>query len=254
MKLKEKVAIITGAANGIGRGTALRFAHEGAFVVANDLSFMAAESISEKINGEFGKNRAIPVEADVTNIEDVKNLFNEAVSKFGRVDILVSNAGVRDDSSLDKMSEERWDRVIDVHLKGCFNCIMEAQKLMTKQQYGKIIIMSSPVPPLLRNPGRTNYDTASAGLAGLTASLAVDLGPYNINVNCIAPEFIQTQMSIDNAKRDGMYLDDFKKAVLSQIPLRRLGKPEDIGNVAVFLASDDSGYVSGQVLNVRGGP
>ena len=254
VRLKDKVVIIIGAANGIGKGIALRFAKEGAKIVANDTSFLAAESISEKIEDDFGKNKAIPVEADISKAVQVETLFNTAVDTFGRVDILVANAGIKSDAPIHLMSEAHWDLVMNVQLKGGFNCIKEAQKHMIEQNYGKIILLSSPVPTLLRRPGQINYDAANAGLNGLTISLAIELGKYNINVNGIAPEFIQTQMTRDTIQKDGMYMDDFKKVVISQIPVRRLGTAEDIANIALFLASDESSYISGQVINVRGGP
>jgi len=254
VRLKDKVAIVTGAANGIGKGIALRFAREGARIVANDISFLAAESISEKIEDEYGSDRAIPIEADVSKAEQVKTLFEAGVEAFGRVDIVVANAGVKSDAPIHLMTEAHWDLVMNVQLKGGFNCVKEAQKQMIEQNYGKIILISSSVPSLLRRPGQINYDAANAGLNGLTASLAIELGKYNINVNAIAPEFIQTQMTRDTIKKDGMFLDDFKKVAISQIPVRRLGTADDIANVALFLASDESSYISGQVINVRGGP
>lgn len=254
MRLKDKVAIVTGAAEGIGKGIALKFAGEGAKVVVNDFSFMAAESISEKIEDMAGKDKALPVQADVCSMKEMEDLFNETITRFGRVDILVSNAGIRDDSPVHTMTEEQWDKVINVQLKGCFNCIKLAQKYMVKQRYGKIVIISAPVPLSFGKPGHINYSAANSGLHGLTASLAIELGRYNINVNCIAPEFILTKMTRESIKKDGMYIDDFKKIVLAQIPMRRLGTAEDVSNVAAFLASDESSYVTGQVLNVRGGP
>ena len=252
MKLSDKTAIVTGAAGGIGKGIAIQFAEEGANVVANDLSFSAAESVSEKIE-DMGQ-KAIPVQGDVTKFDEMEKTFEEAIAAFGRVDILVSNAGIRKDSPVHTLTEAQWDDVIDVQLKGCFNCIKLAQKYMVHQKYGKIIIIASPVPPGLIKPGHINYSAANGGLIGLTTSLAVELGAYNINVNGIAPDYIETQMTRDSLRRDGMFLDDFKKIALAQIPLRRLGRVEDVSKVAVFLASDDSGYISGQVIKVRGGP
>lgn len=252
MRLAGKVAVITGAAGDIGRGIALRFAEEGADVVANDLSLMAAESVTEKIK-EMGK-RAVPFPGDVTDSGTMEALFGKAVASFGKVDILVSNAGVRQDALIHSLTESQWDAVVSVSLKGCFNCIKAAQKYMVEKQYGKIVIMASPVPPGLGKPGNVNYSAANAGLMGLTQSLAVELGAYNINVNCIAPDFIQTRMTRESLKQEGMFLDDFKKAALAHIPLRRLGTVEDVSDVALFLASDESGYVSGQVIKVRGGP
>ncbi len=252
MRLEGKVAVITGAAGDIGRGIALRFAGEGADVVANDLSQMAAESVTEKIK-EMGR-RAIPFPGDVTDSQAMEALFNKAIASFGKVDILVSNAGVRQDARLHSLSESQWDEVLAVSLRGCFNCVKPAQKFMVEKQYGKIIVIASPVPPGLGKPGNVNYSTANAGLVGLTQSLAIELGAYNINVNCIAPDFIQTRMTRESIKSDGMFMEDFKKAVLAHIPLRRLGTVEDVSSVALFLASDESAYVTGQVIKVKGGP
>jgi 3-oxoacyl-[acyl-carrier protein] reductase len=252
MRLEGKVAVITGAAGDIGRGIALRFAGEGADIVANDLSLMAAESVTEKIK-EMGR-RAIPFPGDVTDSGTMEALFGKAVASFGKVDILVSNAGLRQDAFIHDLDESQWDEVIGVSLKGCFNCIKSAQKHMVVKQYGKVVIIASPVPPGLGKPGNVNYSAANAGLMGITQSLAIELGAYNINVNCIAPDFIQTRMTRESLKQEGMFLDDFKKAALAHIPLRRLGTVEDVSGVALFLASDESGYVSGQVIKVKGGP
>jgi len=252
MRLKGKVAVITGAAGDIGRGIALKFAEEGADVVANDLTLMAAESVTEKIK-EMGK-RAIPFQGDVIDFNSMEKMFSQAIASFGKVDILVSNAGIRRDSSIQVLNESEWDAVINVQLKGCFNCAKAAQKHMVKNQSGKIVIIASPVPPGLGKPGNVNYSAANAGLMGLTTSLAIELGAYNINVNCIAPDFIQTRMTRESIKYEGMFLEDFKKAALAHIPLRRLGTVEDVSGVALFLASDESAYVSGQVIKVKGGP
>ena len=252
MRLEGKVAVITGAAGDIGRAIALKFAEEGADVVANDLSLMAAESVTEKIK-EMGK-RAIPFPGDVTDPEAMEALFSKAAAAFGKVDILVSNAGVRQDAFLHSLSEFQWDAVLAVSLKGCFNCAKAVRKYMVEKKYGKIIVIASPVPPGLGKPGTLNYSTANAGLMGLTQSLAIELGAYNINVNCIAPDFIRTRMTRESLKIEGMFMEDFKKAALAHIPLRRLGTVDDVSSVALFLASDESGYVSGQVIKVKGGP
>jgi 3-oxoacyl-[acyl-carrier protein] reductase len=252
MRLEGKVAVITGAAGDIGRGIALRFAKEGADIVANDLSLMAAESVTDKIKG-MGK-RAIPFPGDVTDMVAMETMFSKAAAAFGKVDILVSNAGIRQDAFIHHLSESQWDQVIDVSLKGCFNCAKAAQKYMVENHYGKIVIIASPVPPGLGNPGNVNYSAANAGLMGLTRSLAIELGAYHINVNCIAPDFILTRMIRETLKNEGMFMEDFKKAALAHIPLRRLGTVEEVSSVALFLASDESGYVSGQVIKVKGGP
>lgn len=252
MRFTGKVAAITGAANGIGRAIALKLAEEGASIVANDESFLAAEGLSDKIKDNGGK--AIPIQADVSRMEAVRKMFDEAMATFGRIDILISNAGVKQDAPIHLMSEEQWDAVINVQLKGCFNCVKAAQEIMVQQQQGKIIIVASPVPPGLGKPGQMNFSAANAGLIGLMTSLAIELGPYNINVNCIAPDFITTQMTRDSVRQEGMFMDDFKRIALVNIPLRRLGKVEDVSSVAAFLASDDSSYVTGQTIKVCGGP
>jgi len=252
VKLKNTVAIVTGASSGIGKGIALRFAEEGAYVVVNDRSLMAAESVSEKIEDMGGK--AIPFEADISKFEDVERLFGEANELLGKVDILVSNAGLRKDAPIQSMTPEQWDDVIRVQLKGCFNCVKVAQQYMVPQSNGKIVIVASPIPADIGLPGQVNYGAANGGLIGLTTSLAIELGTYNINVNAIAPDFIETAMTRVAAKNNDLYMDDFKKAALAFIPLRRLGTPDEVASVAVFLASGESSFVSGQVIGVKGGP
>jgi 3-oxoacyl-[acyl-carrier protein] reductase len=181
-------------------------------------------------------------------------IFERAAAKWGGIDILVSNAGVRVDSPIQSLSEEQWDEVIRVHLKGSFVCTKLAQEHMVGQGHGRIVMVGSPVPAGLGSPGQANYCAANAGLVGLTTSLAIELGPHDITVNCIAPDFIETKMTREAARRDGLFMDDFKRAVMARIPLRRLGSVNDVAAVALFLASDEAGYVSGQVINVRGGP
>ncbi len=252
MKLKDKVAIVTGAASGIGKGIALRFAEEGAHVVVNDSSLLAAESVSEKI--EAMGRKAIPVQADVANLKGVEGMFREAKGAFGSVDIVVSNAGVRKDAVLHDLTPAKWDEVMNVQLKGCFNCAKVAQQYMIPQSSGKIVVVASPIPAGMGRPGQVNYGAANGGLIGMTASLAIELGAYNVNVNAIAPDFIETPMTRETAKGEGLYLDDFKRAALAFIPLRRLGTAAEVASVAVFLASDDAAFVSGQVIGVKGGP
>ena len=252
MRFTDKTAIVTGAADGIGKAIALKLSAEGANLVVDDERFMGAEDLSEKIKDMGGK--ALPVEADVSKMEDMERLFSEAVQAFGRVDIVVSNAGIRRDAPIHLMTETQWDEVISVQLKGCFNASRLAHRHMSEQGGGKIVIIAAPVPSGWGGPGQINFDAANAGLIGLTASLAIELGRYNINVNCVAPDFIETRMTRENIHQNDMYLDDFKKAALVRIPLRRLGTAEDVAEVAAFLASDQAGYVSGQVIKVRGGP
>lgn len=252
MRLKDRVAVVTGAASGIGKGIALRFAAEGAHVVVNDRNLMAAESVSEKIESMGCK--AVPFEADVSRFDEVERLFAEAKDVFGKVDILVSNAGLRKDAPIHTMTAEQWDDGLRVQLKGCFNCAKVAQQYMVPQLNGKIVIVASPIPAGMGLPGQANYAAANGGLIGLTTSLATELGAYNINVNTIAPDFIDTPMTMESARNDDLYMDDFKKAALAFIPLRRLGTPDEVARVAVFLASSESSFVCGQVIGVKGGP
>ena len=181
-------------------------------------------------------------------------MFKAVERRFGGVDILVNNAGIRRDAPFHKVSEENWDSAIAIQLKGSFMCARAAQKYMVRQNYGKIVNVSSPVPASLGERGQTSYASASAAIEGFTKALALELGSHNINVNCIAPDFIDTEMTRNTARREGMYLDDFRRFAVTQISLRRMGTPEDVANVALFLASDESSFISGQVICVRGGP
>ena len=194
------------------------------------------------------------IRADVSDGQEVAQMFAQVEQRFGTVDILVNNAGVRKDAPLYKVSEKDWDSVIATQLKGSFNCAQAAQKYMVRQNYGKIVNLSSPFPASLGSRGQTGYASASTAIEGFTRALAFELGGYNINVNCVAPDFIDTQMTRDAVRREGMYLDDFKRLSRAQIPLRRIGTPEDVANVVLFLVSDDSSFVSGQIIYVRGGP
>jgi len=252
MRLPEKVAIITGAGRGIGRAMALKFSDEGAKLVVNDINAAAVEGLVERFK-RMGRP-AIAVGGDVSKREQVEEVFTRATREFGRVDILVNDAGIRRDVLIHKMSAEEWDAVINVNLKGSFNCAQAAQQYMVKQNYGKIISIASPVPATFIERGLAHYGAASAGLIGLTKALALELGRYNINVNCIVADFIDTEMTRENARKIGMYLDDLKRAALAQIALRRLGTAEDVANVALFLASDESSFISGQAIEVKGGP
>jgi len=251
MRLAGKVAIVTGSGRGIGQAIAFAFAKEGAKVVVNELSLKNAEAVVEKIEANGGEGLA--TKADVCKRPEVEEMFSQVISEFGKIDILVNNAGIRRDILIHKMSEEEWDTVVNVSLKGSFNCVQLAQGHMAKQNYGKIINIASPFPAGLGNRGQVNYSAANAGLVGFTKALAQELGRYNINVNCIAPDFIVSEMTLESARRLGLYLDDFKNVALSLIPLKRLGTVEDMANVALFLASDESSFVSGQVIYVTGG-
>jgi len=252
VKLEKKVAVVTGAGRGIGKAIATKLAEEGARVVISDVDLAFAESLAEKLK-VMGRE-ALAIKADVSNGQEVESMFEQAGRRFGGVDILVNNAGIRRDAPVHKISEKDWDSAIAVQLKGSFNCARAAQKYMVRQNYGKIVNLSSPVPASLGNRGQTSYASASAAIEGFTKALALELGCYNINVNCVAPDFIDTEMTRNTARKEGMYLDDFKRFALAQIPLRRLGTPEDVANVVLFLVCDESSFISGQVICVRGGP
>jgi 3-oxoacyl-[acyl-carrier protein] reductase len=252
MKLAERVAVVTGAGRGIGRAIALKFAEEGAAVIVNDIELSSAEATSARIVKAGG--RALAARADVRDREDVWKMFKLSAEEFGKIDILVNNAGLRKDAKSSEMTEKDWDAVADTSLKGSFNCSQAAEKYMLKQNYGKIVNISSPLPPAITGKGHVNYVAASTGLYGLTRSLAVELGPHNINVNCIAPDFIDTEMTRSAARSEGLYLEDLKKFAVAAIPLRRLGTVGDVAELALFLVSDEAGFITGQVINIKGGP
>lgn len=252
MRLQGKVAVVTGGGQGIGKAVSLRFSQEGARVVVNDVARSYAEALVEKLE-EMGRE-ALAWGADVSKKPEVEGLFEKAAQKFGRVDILVNTAGVRKDIPIHQLSEGDWEDLVGINLKGSLLCCQAAQHYMVRQKGGKIVNLASPLPPALSDKGPVAYTAASAGVIGLTKALAVELGKYNINVNCIVPEYIDTEMTRESARQMGFYLDDYKAAVLALIPLRRLGTPEEVAGAALFLASDESSYISGQVIGVKGGP
>jgi 3-oxoacyl-[acyl-carrier protein] reductase len=252
VRLEKKVAVVTGAGRGIGKAIATRLSDEGARVVISDVDLAYAENVAGKLK-KMGRE-VLAFKADVSSWYEVAQMFNAAGRRFGGVDILVNNAGIRKDVPFHKVTEEDWDSAIAVQLKGCFMCARAAQKYMVRQNYGKIINLSSPVPASLGEYGQTSYASASAAIEGFTRALALELGRYNINVNCIAPDFIDTEMTRNAARKGGMYVDDFRKFAVAGIPLRRLGTAEDVASVALFLASDESSFITGQIIYVRGGP
>ncbi|MCL6516483.1 3-oxoacyl-ACP reductase FabG [Alicyclobacillus sp.] len=248
-KLDGRVAMVTGAARGIGAATAIRLAEEGAKVGVIDLDGASCENTVAAIRDLGGE--AIAIGCNVADSQQVEAAVEQVVSTFGRLDILVNNAGVIRDNLLFKMTEEDWDTVMNVHLKGHFLCSRAAQKHMVQQRYGKIVNVSST--SALGNRGQANYSAAKAGIQGFTKTLAIELGPFNINVNAVAPGFIDTDMTRATAQRVGVDPEQFKQAAIERIPLRRVGQPRDVANVIAFLASDDASYVSGQVIYVHGG-
>ncbi|BCS81389.1 3-oxoacyl-[acyl-carrier-protein] reductase [Anaerocellum diazotrophicum] len=242
--LKDKVALITGASRGIGKAIALKFAQNGANVIINYSSSQSqAESLKEEIE-KIG-TKAIMIKCDVSNPDEVNQMFSQAEKEFGKIDILVNNAGVTKDALILRMNEEDFDKVIAINLKGAFLCARAAAKIMVKQRFGNIINISSVVG-IAGNMGQANYAASKAGIIGLTKSLAKELASRNIRVNAIAPGFIKTDMT-------EVLSDKIKESMLSSIPLGRFGEADEVANVALFLASNLSSYITGQVIVVDGG-
>lgn len=242
--LKGKTAIVTGAAKGIGRAIALKLASNGANIVLNYRSSeKQAIEVEEEIK-KFGV-QVLRVKGDICSLSDVENLVKQAKEKFDKIDIIVNNAGITKDTLLLRMSEQDFDSVINTNLKGVFNCLKTIVPVMVKQKSGKIINLSSVVG-LVGNAGQVNYAASKAGVIGMTKSLAKEVGSRGITVNAVAPGFIETDMT-------EVLGDKFKDESKKAIPLKRLGKPEDVANVVYFLASDLADYVTGQVINVDGG-
>lgn len=240
---QDKVAIITGSSRGIGRAIALHLASQGAIVVASARNVTALDSLVADIQEQGGKALAVP--GDVGISQDVDALFAKAKEAFGRVDILVNNAGITRDGLLMRMKDEDWDAVLDTNLKGAFYCCRAAAKIMSKQRSGRIVNISSVVGEM-GNAGQANYCASKAGLIGLTKSIARELARRNVTANAIAPGFIVTDMT-------DTLSDEVKEGLQSQIPLARLGEAQDIAHAVAFLASEQAGYITGQVLGVNGG-
>ncbi len=243
MRLKDKVALVTGGARGIGRAIALTFAKEGANIVVADVNLEIAQKTALEIEG-LGRI-ALALEMDVTNYDLVEAGINKILDKMGKVDILVNNAGITKDNLVLRMSQAEWDAVINVNLKGTFNCIKAVSRPMVKQRSGRIISIASIIG-LMGNPGQANYAASKAGIIALTKTIAKELASRNINANAVAPGFIQTEMT---AKLP----EDIKKKMLEAIPLAKLGTPQDVANLCLFLASDESSYITGQVITIDGG-
>src|SRR6267378_1458990 len=245
MRFNDRVVLITGGGRGIGAATAQVFAKEGAKVAVSDLDEAPAREVAEPIGG-------LAIACDVSDRSQVESMVERTVKELGGLDVLVTCAGIIRDNLLFKMTDEDWDAVIDTHLKGTFLCARAVQKHMVEQKYGKMVFLSST--SALGNRGQANYSAAKAGLQGMARTLAIELGPFNVNVNAVAPGFVETRMTRATAERLGVDFDAFKIGAASQIPLRRVGQPEDIASVIAFLCSDESGFVSGQTIYVRGGP
>lgn len=260
-RFSGRVALVTGAGRGIGAATAKRLAEEGARVALADLNVEGCESVAREIANlgtpdaatpEDGKPQALALTCDVSKSQSVQDTVDRTLETFGRLDILVNNAGILRDNLLFKMSDDDWDMVVNVHLRGAFLCARAAQKPMVEQKYGRIVSLSST--SALGNRGQANYSAVKAGLQGLTRTLAIELGPFGITANAVAPGFIDTDMTRATAKRLGVTTEAFQAGVSQMVPLRRIGQPSEVASVIAFLASDDASYVSGQVIYIAGGP
>ena len=246
----QRVAIVTGGARGIGAATARRLAADGMAVAVLDLKEADSAATVEAIAAEGG--RGLAVGADVSQADQVAAAAETVAGELGPPVVLVNNAGVIRDNMLFRMSEDDWDTVLNVHLRGAFLMSRAAQKYMVDQKFGRIINLSSS--SALGNRGQVNYSAAKAGMQGFTKTLAIELGQFGVTANAVAPGFIATDMTAATAARVGMDFAEFQKAAASQIPVRRVGQPEDIANLISFLAGDGAGFVSGQVIYVAGGP
>ena len=247
MRFDGKVALVTGGGRGIGAATCELFARDGASVTVCDLD----EGPAQEVAGPLGE-KGLAVACDVSRRDQVEAAMQKTLDAFGRLDILICCAGITRDNLVHKMTDDDWDGVIDTHLKGTFLSAQAAQRVMVSQRYGKMVFLSSTSAD--GNRGQTNYSTAKAGLQGMARTLAIELGPFNINVNAVAPGFVETRMTRQTAERMGVDFEAFKVGAASQIPLRRIGQPEDIASVIAFLCSDESSFISGQTIYVRGGP
>jgi len=243
VELSGKVVLVTGAAQGIGKAIALLLAKNGADVVVSDINLEKAQETAHEIQG-MGR-RSFAIKVNVADLKDVERMVEAIVEQFGRIDILVNNAGITRDRLILRMTEEDWDAVLDVNLKGTFNCTKAAIRHMSKQKCGKIVSIAS-VSGEMGNPGQANYAASKAGVIGFTKTIAREFAGRGINVNAIAPGYIQTPMT-------DAVPEKAKEELKRMIPMERLGQPEDVAQAALFLVSENSSYITGQVLNVNGG-
>lgn len=245
-----RVAIVTGGARGIGAATAVRLAQDGFAVAVLDLDETAAKATVDTIEAAGGQ--ALAIGADVSDAEQVETAVNRIATELGPPVVLVNNAGVIRDNMLFKMTESDWDTVMNVHLRGAFLMTRAVQKYMTEAKWGRIVSLSST--SALGNRGQANYSTAKAGLQGFTKTVAIELGKFGVTANAIAPGFIQTEMTKATADRMGVPFDDFIAYAAKEIPVQRVGQPEDIAHLVSYFVSEGAGFVSGQVVYAAGGP
>jgi 3-oxoacyl-[acyl-carrier protein] reductase len=246
----QRVAVVTGAARGIGAAVATRLAQDGFAVAVLDLDESVCAGTVEAITAKGG--RALAVGVDVANAEAVAAAVERVATEFGAPSVLVNNAGIIRDNLIFKMSDDDWDAVIAVHLRGSFLMTRACQAYMTKAGWGRIVNLSST--SALGNRGQANYAAAKAGLQGFTKTLAIELGRFGVTANAVAPGFIVTDMTAATAARIGMDFEQFQKAAAAEIPVQRVGLPEDIAATVSFLVGEEAGFVSGQVIYVAGGP
>lgn len=242
--LKNKVAVITGGANGLGKATALLFSEHGAKIVIVDVNPDAGDKVVSEITGNGGI--ALFIKTDISKSAEVNKMIDNVIAKYGGIDILINNAGILADAQLIKMTEEEWDRVIDINLKGIFLCGQAAAKVMIEKENGGVIINTSSVVGIYGNFGQSNYVASKAGVIGMTKTWARELGKYNIRVNAVAPGFMKTEIIKDMPEKIISYMKE-------KVYLKRMGEPEDIANAFLYLASDMGKYVNSTVLSVDGG-
>ena len=245
-----RVAIVTGAGRGIGAAVSRRLARDGMAVALLDLDGASATTVAAELTAAGG--RALGLDVDVTDTEQVEAAVVRVADELGAPTVLVNNAGVLRDNLLFKMANDDWDTVMNVHLRGAFLVTRAVQRHMTEAKWGRIINLSST--SALGNRGQVNYSAAKAGLQGFTKTLALELGPFGVTANAVAPGFIATDMTAATAERLGMSFDDFCAFVAAETPVRRVGQPEDVAHAVAFLASEDAGFISGQVIYIAGGP
>jgi 3-oxoacyl-[acyl-carrier protein] reductase len=243
MKLEGKVAVVTGAARGIGKAIVFALAREGVNPVIVDVDEQEAIKTANEINS-MGRN-SVAFKVDVSSFSQVEEMMAKVTEKYNRIDIMVNNAGITRDALLIRMKEEDWDKVLSINLKGTFNCMRAVSAIMLKQRSGKIVNIASIIG-MIGNAGQANYAASKAGVIALTKTAAKELASRGINVNAVAPGFIDTAMT-------QVLNEEYRKKLLGDIPLNRLGNPEDIAKLVLFLAGDDSSYITGQVIRIDGG-